>query len=218
MRRLASDTLNGAIFAALVVLASATEPETLVQSDPVSADAKDTGSQSEETEVPSAGRESFAVPSLAGTSPGDSAGSPMDGRSDNFVGVEQGSEKPLTTPPAASAGAAPRAGKQAALQGTGEHGRPVSAGEPAFSRTLPSGAKAAAKVDALVPPIRRQRPETPPLVFKAPSEKQAVRKSRKAAKSQPKRAASKRQDGERSSLGASSREAATADSSKSKSQ
>lgn len=60
-------------------------------------------------------------------------------------------------------------------------------------------------VDAHVPPIRRQRPATPPLAFAATADKAAKGKSRSGAKTQVKKAARKGQEASRSSLGAASR-------------
>jgi hypothetical protein len=63
----------------------------------------------------------------------------------------------------------------------------------------------ASKVDAYVPPIRRQRPVTPPLAFKAPAEKAAKGAAGKTAKAPVKRVARKGQEAARSSLGAGAR-------------
>ena len=83
-----------------------------------------------------------------------------------------------------------------------------------------SAKPAGSKIDAFVPPIRRQRPVTPPLTFSEPSSaKSAKGPAPKAVKAQVKRASRKGPEPARSALGAASpgkvaSEAATASKSK----
>ena len=195
MRQLTSEIVNGAVFAALVVLTS--EMQRL-------------GPQPR-----------FAEPSqrsVAGDSaPGDDV---RTVRTESFAAaLARSSFAPDATRDASALTAVSAAGELGSAPALGQVARDTSdSGAVSTSTQRPVAAlveqvavKPAAsripdsKIDAYVPPIKRQRPVTPPLAFNAPAEKAAKGSAGKAAKAQAKRAARKGQEAARSSLGAGAR-------------
>lgn len=179
MRLSASEILNGAIFAALVVLASEVQraDAPAPPADPSRHSGAASASASSQIDAEPTERDGFAVRPEPGASSGASAGADAGTR----------------THPASEEARSP--------------GQPLRATEPALPKAASLNESAGAlraeqTVDAFVPPIKRQRPVTPPLVFKAPSEKSTERAARKITKAKAKRAARKGQDAARSSLGA----------------
>lgn len=191
MRQLTSEIVNGAVFAALVVLTS--EMQRLGPQPRFAEPAQRSvaGDPAPGNDVRTVRTESFAA-ALARSSFAPDASA-------------------LTAVSAAGElGSAPALGQVA--RDTSDSGavststqRPVAAlveqvaVKPAASRIPDS------KIDAYVPPIKRQRPVTPPLAFNAQAEKAAKGSAGKAAKAQAKRAARKGQEAARSSLGAGAR-------------
>jgi len=182
MRQLTSEFVNGAIFAALVVLTSAmqrpSEARTGAASPSPVISATQSGREAAERTgsfAPALGQSSFAAHAVGDTSthtsilPAQSA-----------VAVRE----PVASGTAAIATRAPAVvpSKEAAA--------------------MPSQSK----IDAVVPPIRRQRPTTPPLAFGAPTEKPTAGASGKAKKAPVKRAAGRKDaEEQRSALGAGTR-------------
>jgi hypothetical protein len=192
MRQLTSEIVNGAVFAALVVLTS--EMQRL-------------GPQPR-----------FAEPAQRSV-----AGDPAPGndvRTESFAAaLARSSFAPDATRDASALTAVSAAGEPGSAPALGQVARDTSdSGAVSTSTQRPVAAlveqvavKPAAsripdsKIDAYVPPIKRQRPVTPPLAFNAQAEKAAKGSAGKAAKAQAKRAARKGQEAARSSLGAGAR-------------
>jgi hypothetical protein len=189
MRQLTSEIVNGAIFAALVVLASemqrlGPQPQLAGPSQRAVVDnpaaGNDTRTERTESFAAALARSSFASDATRGASaltavsatvePGQVARDTSDSSA-----VSTSTQRPVAA-----------LVEQVAVK-------------PAASRIPDS------KIDAYVPPIKRQRPVTPPLAFNAPAEKAAKGSAGKAAKVQAKRAARKGQEAARSSLGAGAR-------------
>ena len=196
MRQLTSEVVNGAIFAALVVLAS--EMQRLAPqhrlAEPSQRAVADNPAPGNDTRP--ARTESFAASLARSSFVSDAA---RDARA--LAAVSADSE--LGSVPASGQGV-----RDAVDRGTASASaqRPVAALSDRVD-IKPAGPNIpdASKIDAYVPPIRRQRPVTPPLAFKAPDEKAAKGAAGKTGKAQVKRAARKGQEAARSSLGAAAR-------------
>lgn len=187
MRLPASELLNGVIFAALVVLASE------MQRFP-SRPSEASGQATEPVSLQDVRTHNFAPSSLARSSLASSLARDAD----------DGAEVPTV----GEANPVPRAAENARdVSGAGAGSAlPRQAAIPAERMNT---APAAPEIDAFVPPVRRQRPITPPLTFAEPSpaKKNKVTK-RKAAKTEVRRAAHKKPEPARSALGGATREAA----------
>ena len=211
MRQLTSEILNGAIFAALVILASEVHrygspplPSLSHRSNAV------TDSHSSVTEAHDAPRTSFAVRSVAGSSHGATDAGRNGARTEGSAAADTafGSDRAGHATVPTTVVASPEADTRAALPVARDPNRPVTASAPADrSPALPAERKSAPpaerRIDAYVAPIRRQRPVTPPLTFNEPSSaKEAKGSARKPVKAQVKRAARNGQEAARSALGA----------------
>jgi hypothetical protein len=197
MRQLTSEIVNGAIFAALVVLTSEMQHVATPQRPAVPSQGSVAVEQLSADDARTVRTESFAA-SLARSSFAPDA-----------------TREASATPPflaVGERGLVPASG-QVTREAVDRGAASDSAQHPAASPSQRVDAKAAtsqipdaSKIDAYVPPIKRQRPVTPPLAFNAPAEKAAKSSAGKAAKAQVKRAAARKgQEAARSSLGAGTR-------------
>lgn len=184
MRLPASELLNGVIFAALVVLASEMQRFPSRPSEAL-------GQATEPVSLQDVRTHNFAPSSLARSSLASSL-------------ADDGAEFPTV----GEANPVPRAAENARdVSGAGAGSAlPRQAAIPAERMNT---APAAPEIDAFVPPVRRQRPITPPLTFAEPSPaKKNKLTKRKAAKTEVRRAAHKKPEPARSALGGATREAA----------
>ena len=190
MRQLTCEILNGAIFAALVVLASEMQRQVPLPR--------------------------LAEPSQPAIDGGPASRS--DVRTQSFAAFPLARSALVSAPkPDASALAAvPAAGELGSAPASGQAARDTSDAGTAVASPLwiappaerVSAGPAASKIDAFVRPIRRQRPSTPPLTFSEPASAKAAKGSERKVpntpKAQVKRAARKGQEPARSALGAAS--------------
>jgi hypothetical protein len=190
MWRLSAEVVNGAIFAGLVVLASEMQWQAPLPRLTEPSQQSATGS-----DLRAVRTESFAASSLVSVSPASD-------RAQDTV------RAPATEQVPSMAAAGDRARETREQDAAVTLTALPAAAPPERSALKPVPVRTAdeSKIDAYVPPIRRQRPVTPPLAFNVPAEKGAAAASRKAAKSQVKRAAARKaQEPARSSLGAGAR-------------
>jgi hypothetical protein len=178
MRQLTSEFVNGAMFAALVVLASAMQRPS------------------------EAGNGAVAPPvtgkTQSGSEPGERTGrfAAALGQS-SFAGHAVGDTSARTSVLPAQPAVAVREPVASGAAAIGTHAPAAVASKEAAAKPAQS------QLDAFVPPIRRQRPTTPPLAFGAPAEKPTAGASGKAKKGPVKRAAGRKDAQEqRSALGA----------------
>lgn len=198
MWRLSSEVVNGAIFAGLVVLASEMQRQAPLPRLAEPSQQSVTGEATSGSDLRAVRTESFAASSLVSVSPSsdraqDTSASARTPMADQLPSIAETGDRARET-----------RGQDAAVTLTALPA--ASPPERSGAKSIATGTADASKVDAYVPPIRRQRPVTPPLAFNVPAEKGAAAASRKAAKSQVKRAAARKaQEPARSSLGAGAR-------------